>query len=328
MMHITRRGFTRIGLGGLAAGTAFGKPNSNFNGVQIGINAPYSFRRMRGSAGDVIRNMLELGINSTELRSQPVEHFLGGPVHIQGEETATEASRVFPGGFNRPTPEQEAADRAHLEEVRKWRRALPRKRFAEAKEKFSDAGISIDIVKFDDFTNRIDAMEDDEIDYCFEMAKALGARAVSCEPPVSKTRRLGAFAAEHRMPVGYHGHLSKDPDEFAAPQSWETAYSYSKFNRINLDIGHFTANGGDALAFIQRHHDRITHIHLKDRKKNNGPNMPWGQGETPVKEILQVMKKERYPFPAVIEFEYSPPEGSSVMAEIAKCVEFCRKALA
>ena len=116
----------------VAAGVALAKPNSNFGGVQIGINVPYSFRGMRGSADDVIRNMLELGLNSAELRSQPVEHFLGGPVHIQGEQTATEASRVFPGGFNRPTPEQEAEERAHIEEIRKWRLALPRKRFAEA----------------------------------------------------------------------------------------------------------------------------------------------------------------------------------------------------
>ena len=166
---------------------------------------------------------------------------------IQGEQTATEASRVFPGGFNRPTPEQEAEERAHIEEIRKWRLALPRKRFAEAKKKFSDAGLSIDVVKFDDFTNRIDAMDDTEIDYCFELAKALGARAISCEPPVSKTRRLGAFAAKHRLRIGYHGHLSKDPDEFAQPSSWEMAYSFSKFNGINLDIGHYTALGGDAV---------------------------------------------------------------------------------
>ena len=210
----------------------------------------------------------------------------------------------------------------------KWRLALPRKRFAEAKKKFSDAGLSIDVVKFDDFTNRIDTMDDTEIDYCFELAKALGARAISCEPPVSKTRRLGAFAAKHRLRIGYHGHLSKDPDEFAQPSSWEMAYSFSKFNGINLDIGHYTALGGDAVAFLKQYRDRITHIHLKDRKKNNGPNVAWGQGDTPVREILQLMQKDRYPFPAVIEFEYTPPEGSTVMAEIARCVSFCKNALA
>jgi sugar phosphate isomerase/epimerase len=314
-------------LGGLAAQAVFAKPDSNFGGVQIGINAPYSFRRMHGSAEDVIRNMQELGLSSVEIRSQPIEHFLGGPVAIQGEERPQDAARIYPGGFKRPTTQEDAADRSRLEAIRNWRRALPPKRFTEARDKFRDAGISIDVVKFDDLTNRVDAMADDEIDYCFEMTKALGARAISCEPPVRKTRRLGSFALKHRLPVGYHGHLSKDPDEFSLPASWERAAAFSPFNRINLDIGHFTAAGGDALGFIRQHHDRITHIHLKDRKANDGPNLPWGQGDTPVKEVLQLMKKERYDFPAVIEFEYAPPEGSSVMAEIAKCVQFCKNAL-
>lgn len=328
MANINRRDFGKMALGGLAARTLFGRPNSKFNGVQIGINAPYSFRGMRGSADDVIEDMLRLGISSAELRSQPVEYFLGAPVTIQGAAGAAGNFQKKGGGVTRPTPEQEAGERARLEETKKWRRALSRGRFADARKKFNDQGISIDIVKFDDLTNRVDAMEDDEIDYCFEMAKAMGAHAISCEPPVSKTRRLGSFAAKHQLRVGYHGHYSTDPDEFAFPPSWETAYSYSPFNAINLDIGHYRAAGGDPIAFIKQYHDRITHIHLKDRKANNGPNMPWGQGDTPVREILQLMRKERYPFQATIEFEYAPPEGSDVMTEIAKCVQFCKDSLA
>jgi hypothetical protein len=327
-MKLTRRDFGSAALARFAAAPLLAKPNSNFHGVQIGINAPYSFRGMPGSADDVIRDVLQLGISSTELRSQPVEHVLGGPVTIQGAARAGGGAQKKGGGVTRPTSEQEAAHRAQTDEIKKWRRALPRERFAAARKKFNDEGISIDIVKIDDFTNRIDSMEDDEIDYCFEMARALGAHAISCEPPVSKTRRLGAFATKHQMRIGYHGHLSADPDEFAFPPSWETSYSYSKFNSINLDIGHYKAAGGDPVAFIQQYHERITHIHLKDRKANNGPNMPWGQGDTPVKEILQLMRKERYAFPATIEFEYTPPEGSDVMTEIAKCVRFCKEALA
>lgn len=328
MTNYTRRNFGRLALGGLAAGTLFGKPNSNFDGVQIGINAPYSFRGMPGSADDVITDMHSLGVSCAELRSQPVEHLLGAPVVIQSAaRPGANAQTKGGGGVTRPTPEQETAQRSQVEEIKKWRRALPRERFAAARKKFNDEGISIDILKLDDFTNRIDSMEDDEIDYCFEMAKALGAHAISCEPPVSKTRRLGAFGSKHQLRIGYHGHLSNDPDEFAFPSSWEKSYTYSKFNGINLDIGHYKAAGGDPLAFIKQYHDRITHIHLKDRKANNGPNMPWGQGDTPVRQILQLMRKERYPFPAVIEFEYTPPEGSDVLSEIAKCVEFCKDAL-
>ena len=81
------------------------------------------------------------------------------------------------------------------------------------------------------------------------------------------------------------------------------------------------------MEFIRKYHDRITHIHLKDRKVNEGPNVPWGQGDTPVREVLRLMKTERYPFPATIEFEYKPPDASDVMTEIAKCVQFCKAAL-
>ena len=79
---------------------------------------------------------------------------------------------------------------------------------------------------------------------------------------------------------------------------------------------------------MKKHADRITHVHLKDRKLNDGQNVPWGQGDTPIKEVLQLMKKEKYPFQGTIEFEYAVPEGSDAMHEIAKCVEYCRNCLA
>ena len=105
--------------------------------------------------------------------------------------------------------------------------------------------------------------------------------------------------------------------------------SYSPYNGINLDIGHFIAgNSKSPVEFLKKHVDRITHIHLKDKKLNNGPNAVWGQGDTPIKEVLQLMKKEKYPFQGTIEFEYPVPEGSTVMKEIARCVDYCREALA
>ena len=95
---------------------------------------------------------------------------------------------------------------------------------------------------------------------------------------------------------------------------------------------HFTAAGYDPIPFIQKHHARITNLHLKDRKKNapggeRGANLPWGQGDTPIKEVLALMKKEKYTFPANIEFEYAIPEGSDPVAEVAKCYQYARKCL-
>jgi hypothetical protein len=40
------------------------------------------------------------------------------------------------------------------------------------------------------------------------------------------------------------------------------------------------------------------------------------------------MRKEKWTFPAEIELEYQIPEGSTAVAEVAKCVQYCQEALA
>jgi sugar phosphate isomerase/epimerase len=127
---------------------------------------------------------------------------------------------------------------------------------------------------------------------------------------------------------GGHGHSNiTDPEEFATPQSFATIMSFSRYVGVNLDIGHFTAANFDPVAYIKEHHGRITNLHLKDRKRNRGPNMPCGQGDTPIKEVLQLMAKEKYAFPANIEFEYQVPEGSDLITEMSKCLNYCENAL-
>ncbi len=307
-MNFTRRGFGKIALAAVPAALPFtltAKPNSKFGGIQIGVNAPYSFHGMPSGAEDVLRYVTDLGLSAVELRSQPVEAFLGAPTAY-------------------PTP-RPAVD-GQAEALEKWRLGASLDKFKEFRKKYNDAGVAIEIVKFD----AVDKMKDEVVDYAFGVAKALGAKALSCEIPVSKTKWLGEFAAKHKFMVGYHGHGNvTNPEAFATPESWERAMSFSKYNGINLDIGHFTAgNSMSPIPFIKKYADRITHIHLKDRKLNQGPNTPWGQGDTPIKDVLQLMKKEKYPFQATIELEYAIPAGSDVLKEIAICIQFCKTALA
>jgi sugar phosphate isomerase/epimerase len=209
--------------------------------------------------------------------------------------------------------------------VKKWRLSRTTDQFKTFRKKFEDAGVLIQIMKVDSINN----MDDDVVDYCFLLAKTLGAHAISCEIPLSRTKWLGAFADKHKMMVGYHGHTDvTNPEAFGKPASWETAMTYAKYNGINLDLGHFVAaNNVSPAEFLMKYHDRVTHIHVKDRKMNNGPNVPFGQGDTPIKEILQLMQKEKWTFQATIEFEYPIPQGSTRMAEIAKCVEYCKGCL-
>ena len=127
--------------------------------------------------------------------------------------------------------------------------------------------------------------------------------------------------------VAVHGHSDiKNPDEFAAPGSFSKALAMSKYFKINLDIGHFTAANFDAVQFIREHHGQITHLHMKDRKKNQGQNLPWGEGDTPIKEVLALLRGKRYPIRAFVEYEHRGT-GTPV-EEVKKCMTYMRQALA
>ncbi len=340
-MDLSRRELGILGLGAISTGNAIGaaKPNSKFGGVQVGANVPYIFRGMPGSADDILKYCLDptISLNALELRSRPVEDSLGAPappgrmgmVRVTAADIAAAGGApkgaAPAGGRPSPTPEQLAERKAATEALRKWRLSQSMSGFRDFRKKYNDAGVLIQVVKFDG----VDGFSDDELDYAFQLARALGAEALSCEIPVSTTKRVGAFAEKHKMMVGYHGHGDiTNPEAFGSLDSWERAMSYSKYNGANVDIGHFyAANGFSPAQWIQKNHARVTHVHLKDRKINNGPNVPWGEGGTPLKEVLQLMKKEKYTFQATIEMEHPVPQGSSVLAELAKCIQFCRDIL-
>ena len=315
-MNLTRRDLAKLALAAIPAARLFAKPDSKWGGVQIGLNVPYSLHGLPGTADDILRDMIQLDLSAAELRLQPIEAFLGAPgVYDAGPRAGRPAL----------TPEKEANRQTGNEALRKWRLAQSMDGFKNFRKKYEDGGVLIQIVKFDN----IDKFTDDEVDYCFAISKVLGARAISCEIPLSRTKRLGAFAEKHKMMVGYHGHTNvTNPEAFGKPESWETAFTYSRYNGANIDLGHFVAaNNVSPAGFIEKYHDRITHVHIKDRKMHDGPNMPFGQGDTPIRDILQMMQKRRYTFQGTIEFEYKVPEGSDVMTEIARCVTYCKNAL-
>ncbi len=326
-MDLTRRELAMaLGLGSVST-SSFGaaKPNSKFSGVQIGANVPYIFRGMPSGADDILKYCLDpsISLSALELRSRPFEDALGAP---------PPPGRSFGGGGasagGRPssTPDQQAARKAAAEALRTWRLSQSMNGFRDLRRRYNEAGVLIQVVKFDG----VDAYSDDELDYAFQLVRELGADAMSCEIPVSATKRVGAFAEKHKIMVGYHGHGNLvDPEAFGGLPSWERAFSFSKYNGANVDIGHFyAANGFSPAKWIQQNYSRVTHVHLKDRKANNGPNMPWGEGDTPLKEVLQLMKNEKYPFQATIEMEHPVPQGSTLLAELAKCIAYCRAVLA
>jgi sugar phosphate isomerase/epimerase len=292
------------------------KPNSKFNGVQLGT-ITYSFRSKPTNAEQVLQYCLESNVSAIELMGSTAEAFAGAP------HTSTEPMAPFLSG-PRPqlTPEQIAERQTKATEIAQWRSTVAMDKFKQLRKMYNDAGVSIYAWK----PNALGEKNTDaEIDYAFRVAKELGANHVTVELPndSAQSKRLGALAEKHKIVVAYHGHLQQ------TITAWDEALSQSKYNGLNCDIGHYVAAGFDPLPLLEAKHDYIYSMHLKDRKSkaNGGANMPWGQGDTPVVQALQLMRKNKYKFPATIELEYEIPADSDAVKEVAKCVEYGRLAL-
>ena len=208
-------------------------------------------------------------------------------------------------------------------DLRTWRMETPMTYFHNVRKKFDEAGVDI----FAYTMNYRDDFTDEEIGKTFEQTKALGVKIIATSTQAAMAPRLLPFAEKHKIIVAFHGHSNlTDPNEFATPASFAKATAQSKYFKINLDIGHFTAANFEAVDYIRENHQNITHLHMKDRKKNNGPNTPFGEGETPIKQVLLLLKEKKYPIPALVEYEYRGT-GTSV-EEVKKCMDYMRQALA
>jgi sugar phosphate isomerase/epimerase len=290
------------------------RPNSVIGGVSIGT-ITYSYRSMPDqSAEATLRYVVDSGISQIELMNGPAESFAGAP---QG------AGRGGGGGRRGEpqTPEQQAAQRESANRMKQWRTSVSMDRFKQLRRMYNDAGVTIYAWKALNPN-----MSDEEFEYVFNVAEALGCTHTTLELPtdVAQLKRIGAFAEKRKIYAAYHTHLQGSMTAF------DQAFAASTANMSNVDLGHYVAGTGESpIPYLRKFHDRIASVHLKDRQTpvHGAGNLPWGAGDTPLKEILQLMKKEKYAFPASIELEYDVPPGSDAVKEVAKCLEYCRAAL-
>lgn len=212
-----------------------------------------------------------------------------------------------------------------MEKLAKWRASTNPNTWKGVSKKFNDAGVNVTLLCY----NMQDSMKEEDIEYGFSMAKGLGVKGITTSTTITMSKRIAPVADKHKLLVGYHGHdQNNDPNQTATLESYATLMAYGKYNGVNLDIGHFTAAGYDAVAFIKEHHAKITNLHIKDRKKDHGPNVAvWGTGDTPMREVLQLLKKEKYGFPANLELEYPVPADSNIVAEAKKCLAYVKSCL-
>ena len=297
--ELTRRGF----IGGAAAlaacgilpgralmaAPAAGKPNSVFNGVRIGC-ITYSFRSLRlRTAEDTLQALVQCGLSEVELMGGPIQSYINKAT--QGKKWASKDA-------------QREAQLAACRELRKL---------------YSGAGVTIHIHK-SGF-----GRSDEDIELNFLKAKALGCTGITLERNEQMAKRLAPFADKHKIWVAFHNHTGNVP----VMDKRDPILEHGEYIGYNFDVGHYVAGtkGKSPIPVIERYHDRMVSLHLKDRTAKGG-NLPWGQGETPLKEILQLMRKEKWTFPADVELEYRIPKGSDARKEVARCVQFCKEALA
>jgi len=299
-MMYSRREFGTLALAGLVRLTASVKASAveGFDtgtvvgGVRLGVQT-YSFRALpRTPDGDgidpVLRAMGACGFDECELFAPQAE----------------------PSGKSR-------------EELRAWRLATPLDHFVGIKKKFDAAGVRIYAYNYSPNAS----YTDEEIDRGFEIAKALGAEIITSSTKLDVAVRIAHLAEKHRMVVAMHGHSNvSDPNEFATPDSFAKALQMSTYFKINLDIGHFIAAGFDAVPYIREHHADITNLHIKDMRKNRPESyVPWGEGDAPIRDVLQLLKREQWPIRAYVEYEYRG-QGTPV-EETKKCYEYMKQAL-
>ncbi|MEO7272967.1 MAG: sugar phosphate isomerase/epimerase family protein [Vicinamibacterales bacterium] len=332
----TRRAFGKVVLAAvpampmLAHAGAAQKVSSKINGVRMGLqSASFTFSGM--GIDQIIQTMVDLGLGEIDVMAEHVEAYLGAPgVQVPGTGRPGPWARgARPGGPPAGAPGGAPAavpgagprgaggfgrggDPVVREALRKWRLDVSLNKYQAVANKFKDAGLNF----FSYNLSFNDSYTDEEISKGMEMAKALGTKILTVSSPMSVLPRVAPLAEKHGVIVALHNHTT-GPDEFAQ------AMALSKNMWVNLDVGHFFATGHDPLAYIRAHHARITNIHVKDRKANNGAEMPFGQGETPLKETLLLVRSEKYDFPVCIE--YVGPDGPAV--ELKRCFDYCKAIL-
>lgn len=293
MSHLTRREWNKLMLGALSGGIAVlaRQPES-------ALAAPKINSTFKG---------VLIGAQSYSFRDRPLDKALEAYVAV-----GLSSAELWQGHLE---------PRVSRDELRKWRLTTPLSHFTDIRSKFSQAGVGIYAYNYSvrgDFT-------DEEIARGFEIAKALGARCITASSQPEVVKRIDVYARKYKMRVGMHNHSNIRPNEFATPDDFAQAMNgASEYICVNLDIGHFTAANFDAVDYLSKHHDRIVTLHLKDRKRNQGANVAFGEGDTPIKPVLELLSKNKWKIPANIEYEY---KGGDTIDEMKKCLAYCKQAL-
>lgn len=311
----TRRDIGKLALGtsalvGLPVSRLFAsKSESGADGVRLGATT-WSLRDLpripgQDNIADLIEPLKSAGITGIDLWSYNVEP--AGPNFGPG---APPPPAAYPIRIHTFSKEEIAeANIAVRNLTREFRLKTPIGHFEDIRAKFAAAGITVAAytVKYDD------TFTDEEIDTTFSEAKALGASSITAPGTPEMVKRLVPFADKHQMNVSL--------TDFALASALP-----SKRFKVNADIGAITAANGSPVGWLQENHNAVSQLTIKDRRRNKGRNEQFGDGDTPIRDVLRLVKEKKYTFPVFAEYEYlglgTPAE------ELQRCMDYMRSAIA
>jgi len=299
----------RFALGGIALRAAFGAAIDPAASVRLGATT-WSLRDLpripgKDNIDDLIKPLKTAGVTEIDLWSYNAEP--AGPNFGPG---APPPPAAYPVKIKTYSKEEiEAANIQVRGLLHDFRRDTPASYFEDIRGKFSGAGITVAAytVKFDD------SFTDEELDQTFRQAKALGASSITSPGTSDVVKRIVPVADKYQMNVA----LTDFTLASALP---------SKRFRINADIGAIAAANSSPVAWLQENHEAVGQLTIKDRRRNKGLNQQWGDGDTPVQDVLRLVKAKKYTFPVFAEYEYlglgTPSE------ELQRCMDYMRSAIA
>jgi len=282
-------------------------------GVQLGLQT-YTFHNVRQGGLQAIDTILDgtrqLKVNLLELWAPQAEPF-ALPVRYWSP---------WSGAQTQPAEQLSQAERdSRRSALRAWRTNTPANYFMDIRRRFDLAHIGLFAYNY----SFEPTMTDAEIEHGFMAAKALRLKLITASSKVSVAKRVAPFAEKHGITVGFHNHaVTKDPDDLATMDHFRQVLAMSSMFRINLDVAHYAASGFDAVAALETLHDKITNMHVHDRKANDGASVPFGEGVTPAAQILKMNRDRGWKIPCFYELEYVGADGRDVIAETRRELDY------
>jgi len=333
-MYTTRRGFGMLTLGAIAASAAVTLGRSafaaeaiatTFSGVQMGT-CMYCYRDIprgedsRAYTSAMLRQAALSGAGLIEFNAVYMEP----RTDLPGAGIPRIQDAIAPLRPDQTPPRWWSMDVAELQQqreaLRAWRLATPASYFEGVREEAEGLGLT----PYSYVTTFLPDMTDAELEGQFLAAAALGCRIISTnQTKTEMAPRLVALCDSYGIDMGWHNHTQvMNPNEIASVRVFERLFELSSRMKANLDLGHFAAGNNDTLAFLKAYPDRITHFHMKDRKRDEGAGVPFGEGDAQLRDVLLYTRDNRLNIGCIVEYEY--PGSMSGLEETKRCVEWMK----